>query len=239
MVKKRGFTLIELLVVIAIIAILAAILFPVFAKAREKARQAACLSNSKQIGLAVMQYVQDYDEAYPVVDWADATPTGPFYSPYHWIYMLAPYIKSPKVWLCPSSGQGLNVNCKWWGARTWGLVGVNRWPESTGPTRLAQLQAPASVIFTDEQGRNDLYEWGNISCWRMLDYYYAPNSYFGSDYSFAPPHNDGVTVCLADGHAKWFRVKDTPPWAGWDPIVRGSAYVDWQQGISYDYMYNP
>jgi len=62
---RLGFTLIELLVVIAIIAILAAILFPVFAKVREKARQTACLSNQKQLGLAVMQYVQDYDESYP------------------------------------------------------------------------------------------------------------------------------------------------------------------------------
>src|ERR1700753_3722417 len=64
MIKRRGFTLIELLVVIAIIAILAAILFPVFAKAREKARQIACLSNMKQIGLATLQYVQDYDEQF-------------------------------------------------------------------------------------------------------------------------------------------------------------------------------
>ncbi len=62
---RRGFTLIELLVVIAIIAILAAILFPVFAKAREKARQSSCLSNLKQIGLATLQYVQDYDETLP------------------------------------------------------------------------------------------------------------------------------------------------------------------------------
>ncbi|MGE5530650.1 MAG: prepilin-type N-terminal cleavage/methylation domain-containing protein, partial [Bacteroidota bacterium] len=63
--SRRGFTLIELLVVIAIIAILAAILFPVFAKAREKARQSSCLSNTKQIGLSMMQYIQDYDEQLP------------------------------------------------------------------------------------------------------------------------------------------------------------------------------
>src|SRR5476651_129734 len=74
-VFKRGFTLIELLVVIAIIAVLAAILFPVFAQAREKARQTSCLSNEKQLGLAVMQYVQDYDEM---------TPTGAAIYHYTW-----------------------------------------------------------------------------------------------------------------------------------------------------------
>src|SRR5688572_18560718 len=66
--RRSAFTLIELLVVIAIIAILAAILFPVFAQAREKARQVACMSNEKQIGTAVMMYLQDYDEVYPAID---------------------------------------------------------------------------------------------------------------------------------------------------------------------------
>src|SRR5918911_1001893 len=76
--RASGFTLIELLVVIAIIAILAAILFPVFAQAREKARMVACLSNTKQIGLAVMQYVQDYDETYPTNSWEGAPVSTPF-----------------------------------------------------------------------------------------------------------------------------------------------------------------
>lgn len=72
--KRTGFTLIELLVVIAIIAILAAILFPVFARAREKARQSSCLSNQKQIGLAILMYNQDYDER--VIQWRIAVPVG-------------------------------------------------------------------------------------------------------------------------------------------------------------------
>src|ERR1700729_3180729 len=95
MYKNKGFTLIELLVVIAIIAILAAILFPVFAKAREKARQTACLSNEKQMGTAVMMYVQDYDEHMPSV-WD--TNTG-----LTWADEIYPYVKSLGVFVCPSN----------------------------------------------------------------------------------------------------------------------------------------
>jgi len=90
--SRKGFTLIELLVVIAIIAILAAILFPVFAKVREKARQTTCVNNEKQIGIAVLQYVQDYDECYPLVRFA-APPGGP--TQYiEWTVAVQPYIKS-------------------------------------------------------------------------------------------------------------------------------------------------
>ncbi len=91
---KRGFTLIELLVVIAIIAILAAILFPVFAQAREKARQTTCLSNGKQIGLAMMMYVNDYDERFPHQqwrDWGDPAVPGRRRA---WTMDIAPYVKA-------------------------------------------------------------------------------------------------------------------------------------------------
>ena len=91
--SRRGFTLIELLVVIAIIAILAAILFPVFAKAREQARKTTCASNLKQIGMALLQYVQDYDERWPSEAW--------------WGYkkVIMPYMKNDLVFKCPSEGS--------------------------------------------------------------------------------------------------------------------------------------
>jgi prepilin-type N-terminal cleavage/methylation domain-containing protein/prepilin-type processing-associated H-X9-DG protein len=106
--RRHGFTLIELLVVIAIIAILAAILFPVFAQAREKARQATCLSNMKQIGLASNMYVQDYDETFPGHNWQISEgdfkmPDGRIYRGHvGWPLLFYPYIKNLGVYVCPS-----------------------------------------------------------------------------------------------------------------------------------------
>ena len=109
-VVRRGFTLIELLVVIAIIAILAAILFPVFAQAREAARKTSCLSNTKQIGLGAMMYVQDYDEVYPSNSWdtpfigtADHDSRSLVYpSAVQWPWRIMPYIKNKQIFVCPS-----------------------------------------------------------------------------------------------------------------------------------------
>lgn len=103
----RAFTLIELLVVIAIIAILAAILFPVFAQAREKARAISCLSNEKQIALAVMMYSQDYDETFPISRWwPEYDPNTP--GKQGWVVAVQPYIKNLGVFKCPSDGKGLS-----------------------------------------------------------------------------------------------------------------------------------
>ena len=101
--RKKGFTLIELLVVIAIIAILAAILFPVFARARENARRASCQSNMKQIGLGLLQYSQDYDELLIPCYTGRGTPANPYRS---WEDMAQPYIKSEQIFVCPSDSQG-------------------------------------------------------------------------------------------------------------------------------------
>ena len=134
-IRIRAFTLIELLVVIAIIAILAAILFPVFARAREAARKTSCLSNLKQLGTASQMYVQDYDEMYPCNSWdtppigtADTDAKDPAYmSAYHWVWRLMPYIKNKQIFVCPSdpdpknpwSGYTLDGTCNdGWGIPT-------------------------------------------------------------------------------------------------------------------------
>jgi len=105
LMKSRAFTLIELLVVIAIISILAAILFPVFARARENARRTSCLSNLKQQGLGVMMYVQDYDETFPFDRTADTITNG--FSTYcYWMVRIYPYTKNSQIFICPSSTDG-------------------------------------------------------------------------------------------------------------------------------------
>src|SRR5438067_1447627 len=128
--RVRGFTLIELLVVIAVIAILAGILFPVFAQAREKARQASCLSNSKQWGTAFMMYVQDWDETYPLgfgydtslggwawnynhmvpAGWRAGQPANrTTISLSHWANTVQPYLKNYAVYACPSAPEFTNT----------------------------------------------------------------------------------------------------------------------------------
>lgn len=146
--RIQGFTLIELLVVIAIIAILAAILFPVFARAREQARKASCMSNLKQLGLAITQYTQDYDEKFPNTPNNWAAKTDPNYSNTPKA-ALEPYTKSDQLWLCPSdSNWGANGGAggisyasmmdNWFNGHYFsangGDQGDNRWNQKAGLT---------------------------------------------------------------------------------------------------------
>jgi len=150
--RRKGFTLIELLVVIAIIAILAAILFPVFAQARESARTTACRSNLKQIGNAMMMYVQDYDGTYPY--WG-----GGFGAGVYIFWKLDPYIKGldptstnrKSVWVCPSRAGTIGQNSYGYNylrlgyltATTTGYLGSNN---MNTPANEAQLDAPADTL---------------------------------------------------------------------------------------------
>ena len=143
--KRTGFTLIELLVVIAIIALLAAILFPVFAKAREKARQASCLSNEKQIGLAFLQYCADYDETLPV---------GLNYAGAGWAGQVYTYVKSVNVYRCPDdptlpNASGFPPVSYGYNAQIGQVVGVGI------AGNITRLTAPAkSVLLFEARGSN-------------------------------------------------------------------------------------
>jgi len=197
---RRGFTLIELLVVIAIIAILAAILFPVFAKAREKARQSSCLSNCKQMDLALLQYAQDFDErltgtyvyemGWGNVNWL-----------FSWGALIYPYTKNAQLYACPSGGGPTG-----W-AGTDALIPKNSYwaPDqsfcalSNAQYSLSQLESPAdTIVFLDTNANNGGPEFwlGATSTAQTYADYCTGNS---------PRHNEGRNYAFADGHCKWLK----------------------------------
>jgi prepilin-type N-terminal cleavage/methylation domain-containing protein/prepilin-type processing-associated H-X9-DG protein len=145
---RAGFTLIELLVVIAIIAILASILFPVFARARENARRSSCQSNLKQIGLGILQYVQDYDERYPINGSPAVTEAG------GWAYTIQPYVKSEQLLQCPSETSRAPVgNTTKERAADTGFTdywyNYNLGPNS-GPMSLSQITYPSNTVMNGD-----------------------------------------------------------------------------------------
>jgi prepilin-type N-terminal cleavage/methylation domain-containing protein/prepilin-type processing-associated H-X9-DG protein len=207
--SSRGFTLIELLVVIAIIAILAAILFPVFAKAREKARTTTCLSNCKQIGLGIIQYVQDFDEHFPYSQYNNDG--GPALGS-----LVEPYVKNGQVWRCPSdslSGGSIITTPSapvTPGNYNFGQAYMNvsyaynmAWLGNNG-VALASVTAPATGCMSW-----GAWAWGAWVCdWIGVNG--APNARGeaypvadGGNTTAAAAHNSGGNFLFVDGHAKW------------------------------------
>ena len=198
MKNKSAFTLIELLVVIAIIAILAAILFPVFARARENARRASCLSNLKQLGLAAMMYAQDYDEKL-VPAW-NQEPPGPYE---YWPDLLYPYTKSEQVFVCPNAVDATPITTYNYG------INSNLTPAYSG-TSLASVVSASQKYLIMDYGKYAA-SWGYIDS--SYPHYYLPGQGLaGGDCTGTDEpecdtgrHFDGVNIIFADGHAKWLK----------------------------------
>ena len=232
---KKGFTLIELLVVIAIIAILAAILFPVFAQAREKARQTSCLSNMKNIGTAIMLYTDDNHETYPM---SYGPVSGDTYKHY-WPAKIFPYAKDWKIFYCPShwntynkdlpddgtygaSSQGKSALSAGYTANAYLLAYSGHTIYPSSPVKMARVKSPSNVIAVYEasswgMGDNDLANNGWYSA-------YLPGtgsagiattaSLSGeqlSDYNDGR-HNAGINIAYADGHAAYEKSADVYSW---------------------------
>jgi prepilin-type N-terminal cleavage/methylation domain-containing protein len=211
---RRAFTLIELLVVIAIISLLAAILFPVFAQAREKARQASCTGNLKNLGIAVLMYAQDYDEALPLAAYATDTD---FVT---WHEITDPYLRNKQVWHCPSSqvretdagGRitthfGYNVRClttiapDFANANAHTAVTLARIPQPTETVLLADARASVTGSWCGDDGKFLLPpSAADADCWGRPAFL----------------HQEAASLLWLDGHARRqrtgeFYANQTPP----------------------------
>jgi prepilin-type N-terminal cleavage/methylation domain-containing protein/prepilin-type processing-associated H-X9-DG protein len=212
---KNGFTLIELLVVIAIIAILAAILFPVFAQAREKARSISCLSNMKQVGTALYMYVQDYDETYPINIYLTSLTSGNVCTMTTY-QEINPYQKNAQIWKCPSDANPLDFNK---GLSTIGLPPVC---VTSPPAQFVSYQANYALI--DDGDPNPIFAGETDRPVKTLAAVEFPveTSAFGDANATIPGgtadwglfnspiqvrHTGTVNSAYADGHAKAVHAK--------------------------------
>ena len=214
MSRRRGFTLIELLVVIAIIAILAAILFPVFARAREKARQASCASNLKQIGLAALMYAQDYDER--------------LVNPYiyeggwgvnlcWWPDLLAPYMKSWQIAMCPSQDE----RQLWYGGLPHGQAQQAHYypPTWFAYMKMARVEDTSGTIMFVESwtelwavDHTDLSMPDKQWVWNWVNTV-APQPAPSADWNqIQKVHNGGSNYAFMDGHVKWLKLSERGMW---------------------------
>jgi prepilin-type N-terminal cleavage/methylation domain-containing protein/prepilin-type processing-associated H-X9-DG protein len=236
----KAFTLIEFLVVIAIIAILAALLFPVFANAREKARQTSCLNNVKQVATAVHLYTMDWDDAFPQTRTYSGDPLGDpgqFSDGDEYVEtkdLLSKYLKTDQVWRCPSDASPLMVadeedsgdedsSSDREAVRT--SYGINDWYEF-GPS-LGDVKDPSESIYLGERSETDLTgQFENVRWW-LWGGYQGPDrdrlltAQVISDASQQLDlyrHNKGANYGFADGHARWMRFSQTwVPKNRWDP----------------------
>jgi prepilin-type N-terminal cleavage/methylation domain-containing protein len=210
---SRAFTLIELLVVIAIIAILAAILFPVFAQAREKARGAACLSNVKQLGLSLQMYAQDFDETLPnhVGDAANFLAPN---APQNWARAMSPYVKNTQIYSCPSAPLEPRLKSS---PPPLNSYQGNAVVLSLQGTALARIPNPADIVFCQENYFNWNIIWNRpfqtranppgFQYWHLIDcrpqFAGAPTVSEGCVEQYNSRHFDGGNLVYTDGHAKF------------------------------------
>jgi prepilin-type N-terminal cleavage/methylation domain-containing protein/prepilin-type processing-associated H-X9-DG protein len=208
--QRPGFTLIELLVVIAIIAILAAILFPVFAQARERARAATCLSNMKQIGLGMRMYLDDNDGSWPF-SWYNQAQYG-------WDVAIYPYTKNTKIFACPSNPQlpenGTVAGWKGYSGplsgmvRSYAMNGTVSSDQRTTPVNEASIDTPADVIMVLETT-----DWNYLKTPRPPDHEtYVTNKNAVCQHVPFNIHQNGANYLFADTHARWAKVEQTWTW---------------------------